>query len=207
MKKIIVSIISVIVLFPHIAAGELNTGFYLSLGQLHYSIKGFSEGQEPAVTGKPSDLFLEVTLSYKNTLELNLLYNRATGEFESGPDRLTYDMDGFGIEAGKIINIHLFKKNDFDVSADVAAGGYYLFFPFKNISIKKPGEVYRSGEAGLYYQAGFYWSIRLKYLVSGKLSLNLGFKSLLPVRSNEFISLEEEDILIFKSFFYAGIAF
>lgn len=207
MKKIIISIICVVFLVPHIMASELNTGFYLSLGQLHYSIKSFSGSQDTTVTGKPSDLFLEVTLSYKNTLELNLLYNRATGEFESGLNRLTYDMDGFGIEAGKIINIHLFRKNDFDVSSDVVVGGYYLFFPFKNISIKKIGETYRSGEAGVYYQAGFYWSIRLKYLISGKMSLNLGFKSLLPVRSNEFTSLEEEDILMFKSFFYAGIAF
>lgn len=192
---------------PVLAVGEVYTGFYLSLGQMHYSIKSFSGSQNSTISGEPADLFFGVTLAYKNTAELNLLYNRATGEIQSGADRLIYDMDGFGIEAGKIIAIHLFKKNNFAVSADVVVGGYYMFFPFKNISVRQIEAGYLRGKGGLYYQTGFYWSTRLKYRMPGKISLNLGFKSFLPVRGNEFSSLDEENVLLFKSFFYVGVVF
>jgi hypothetical protein len=140
-----------------------------------------------------------------------LLYNRSTEDFGSDPETISYDKDGFGLEIGKVIHIHLFKKSNFDVSIEFIGGGYGMLYPFKKINSGRNFAFFEKsdipGADDLYYQAGFYWSVRLKYLIAKKASIDIGFKSLVPVRSNEFIETRGEEILLTKSFFFIGISF
>jgi hypothetical protein len=193
------------------AWGETKTGFFLSLGHLHYSYKTFTRTEVSNLVGEPSDLFFGVSLYLKNQLEVNLFYNRSTEDFGSDPQTISYDKDGFGLEIGKVIHIHLFKKSNFDVSIEFIGGGYGMLYPFKKINSGRNFAFLEKsdipGADNLYYQAGFYWSVRLQYLIAKKASIDIGFKSLVPVRSNEFIETRGEEILLIKSFFLIGISF
>jgi hypothetical protein len=191
--------------------GETKTGFFLSLGHLHYSYKTFTRAEDSNLVGEPSDLFFGVSLCLKNQFEVNLLYNRSTEDFGSDPQTVSYDKDGFGLEIGKVIHIHLFNKSNFDVSIEFVGGGYGMLYPFKKINSGRNFAFFDKsdipGADDLYYQVGFYWSVRLKYLIAKKASIDIGFKSLVPVRSNEFIETRGEEILLTKSFFLIGISF
>jgi hypothetical protein len=178
---------------------------------LHYSCKSFSRAEDSNLVGEPSDLFFGVSLCLKNQLEVNLLYNRSTEDFGSDPQTVSYDKDGFGLEIGKVIHIHLFNKSNFDVSIEFVGGGYGMLYPFKKINSGRNFAFFDKsdipGADDLYYQAGFYWCVRLQYLIAKKASIDIGFKSLVPVRSNEFIETRGEEILLIKSFFLIGISF
>jgi hypothetical protein len=191
--------------------GETKTGFFLSLGHLHYTYKTFTRAEVSNLVGEPSDLFFGVSLCLKNRFEVNLLYNRSTEDFGSDPQTVSYDKDGFGLEIGKVIHIHLFKKSNFDVSIEFVGGGYGMLYPFKKINSGRNFAFFDEsdipGADDMYYQAGFYWSVRLKYLIAKKASIDIGFKSLVPVRSNEFIETRGVEILLTKSFFLIGISF
>jgi len=191
--------------------GETKTGFFLSLGHLHYSYKTFARTGVANLVGEPSDLFFGVSLGLKNQFEVNLLYNRSTEDFGSNPQTVSYDKDGFGLEVGKVIHIHLFTKSNFDVSIEFVGGGYGMLYPFKKINSGRNYDFYDKsdipGADDLYYQVGFYWSVRLQYLIAKKASIDIGFKSLVPVRSNEFIETRGEEILLTRSFFLIGISF
>jgi hypothetical protein len=204
-------ILLIILAFSQAAQAETRTGFFLSLGHLHYTYKTFSGDPEANLVGEPSDLFFGVSLYLKYQFEINLVYNRSTEDFGSDPQTVSYDKDGFGLEIGKVIHIHLFKKNNFDVSIEFIGGGYGILYPFKKINTGRNAAFFDEssvpGEDDLFYQAGFYWSIRLTYLIAKKASINIGFKSLVPVRSNEFIETRGEEILLTKSFFIIGISF
>jgi hypothetical protein len=193
------------------AWGETKTGFFLSLGHSHYNYKTFTRTEVSNLVGEPSDLFFGVSLFLKNQFEVNLIYNRSTEDFGSNPQTISYDKDGFGLEIGKVIHIHLFKKSNFDVSIEFVGGGYGMLYPFKKINSGMNFSFFDKsdipGADDLYYQAGFYWSVRLQYLIAKKASIDIGFKSLVPVRSNEFIETRGEEILLTKSFFLIGISF
>ncbi len=190
---------------------ETKTGFFLSLGHLHYSYRTFAHIDAANLVGEPSDLFFGVSLGLKNRFEVNLLYNRSTEDFGSNPQTISYDKDGFGLEIGKVVHIHLFKKSNFDVSIEFVGGGYGMLYPFKKINSGRNYDIYDKsdipGADDLYYQAGFYWCIRLQYLIAKKVSIDIGYKSLVPVRSNEFIETRGEEILLTRSFFLIGISF
>jgi hypothetical protein len=202
-------IIFIVMALPYTAGAETKTGFFLSLGHMHYSFKTYTDDESSGFVGEPSDLFFGVSLYIKNQWEISLVYNRSTEDFGSTPQVITYDKDGFGLEIGKIIPIHLFKKGSFDVSLEFVGGGYGILYPFKkknsgtNLILfeKEPGE------SSMFHQAGFYWAIRLKYRLAQKAAFNIGFKSLIPVRSNEYIETRGKEILLLKSFFTIGISF
>lgn len=187
--------------------GETRTGFFLSMGQMHYSFKSYSDDHTPVTLGEPSDMFFGLSLYFNSQWEATLFYNRSSEDFAQDPNVVTYDKDGFGLEAGKIIPIHLFKKGSFDVSLHISGGGYYLIYPFKK---KKSGSVvqYENLDDGaMFFQAGFYWHIRLKYMIAGKASFDIGFKSLIPFSGNEYKATRGKDILVTKSFFTIGVSF
>jgi hypothetical protein len=205
-------ILLIILAFSQAAQAETRTGFFLSLGHLHYTYKTFRGDTDANLLGEPSDLFFGVSLYLKNRFEISLVYNRSTEDFGSDPQTISYDKDGFGLEIGKVIHIHLFKKNNFDVSIEFIGGGYGILYPFKKINTGRNAAFFDNesstpGEDDLFYQAGFYWSVRLTYLIAKKASINIGFKSLVPVRSNEFIETRGQEILLTKSFFIIGISF
>jgi hypothetical protein len=195
------------------STSHLRTGMFLSLGQMNYRYKDFESGGSNITAGDPSDLFLCLTLRLKNHLELNLLYNRSTEDFSPEPLMISYDRDGFGLEAGGILPVHLFRKDSFDVYLDFVAGGYGLFYPFKRLNSGGNVDNYllpensAASEKDAHYQFGLYWAIRLRYMILGKVSLEVGYKSLLPVKSNEFKSRRGKEILLYKSFFTIGITF
>jgi hypothetical protein len=204
-------IIALTIIFPITARGKAKTrtGFFLSLGHLNYSYKTFADDESEAFVGEPSDLFFGVSLYWKNQFEINLVYNRSTDDFGSAPQVIAYDKDGFGLEVGKIIPIHLFKKGSFDVSLEFVGGGYGILYPFKkkNSGSNLYFDAREPGEDSLFYQAGFYWAFRLKYQFAQKASFDIGFKSMIPVRSNEFIETRGKEILLLKSFFTIGVSF
>jgi len=206
-----VIILLIALAFSQSVHAETKTGFFLSLGHLNYTYKTFSGEPVANLVGEPSDLFFGVSLYWKNWFEINLVYNRSTEDFGSNPQTVSYDKNGFGLEIGKVLHIHLFKKSNFDVSIEFVGGGYGILYPFKKINSGRNFPVFDEstipGADDLYYQAGFYWSVRLKYLIAKKASINVGFKSLVPVRSNEFIETRGEEILLTKSFFTIGISF
>ncbi len=196
-----------LLLLPLPGRGELHTGFYISLGQMHYSFKSFDGSQVPTLTGKPTDLFLGVSLWLNNRWELNLTYNRSTGTVEFGGDRLSFDKDGFGLELGKVLPIHLFKKGGFNVSLDIAAGLYGTLSPSESSTVDwLGGESTGSGDSWN-YQAGFYWTVRTRYMIGGKAAFHVAYKSLLPVKGNEFHTLVGKHTFLFKSFITIGVAF
>ena len=205
----LIIVIIIVLVFPFNAGAETKTGFFLSLGHMHYSFKTYTDDESSSFVGEPSDLFFGVSLYIKNQWEISLVYNRSTEDFGSTPQVITYDKDGFGLEIGKIIPIHLFKKGSFDVSLEFVGGGYGILYPFKKknsgsnliFAEKEPGE------SSMFHQAGFYWAIRLKYRLAQKAAFNIGFKSLIPVRSNEYIETRGKEILLLKSFFTIGISF
>lgn len=197
-----------VILIPCTSRAEFSTGIHLSLGQLHYSFKDFSNTGDTAVSGEPNDLFLGFSLHCKNRFEINIVYNRATGEIKRGFWMIDFDKDGFGLDLGKVISIDLFKRNSLSFSAEFAAGFYTMIYPILNIRqtdlrTGKTEEI----EDSSHHQTGFYWSIRLKNLIGGKLSIDLGFKSLIPFSSNELVSTLGEEILLYKNFLTVGISF
>jgi len=214
-SKLIMSVLIIVFLFPAAVEGirglgDMNVGLYLSLGQMRYNFKTFTGSGIPAIDGRPKDLIVGFSLSYKNQVELNLIYNRTTGDIAIGDRQYTYDKDGFGIELGKVIPIHLFEKSGFDVSTEFAAGGFVVTASNKSIYAFKDG-LYLEGDKSevgdSHYQVGIYWAVRLKTLISKKASVYLGMKSLLPFKSNEFYIDEDNKVLLYKSYLYLGISF
>lgn len=209
------SVLVVVFLFPAAAEGVrgmggVNVGLYLSLGQMRYNFKTFTGSGIPAIDGRPKDLIVGFSLSYKNQVELNVIYNRTTGDIAIGDRQYTYDKDGFGIELGKVIPIHLFEKSGFDVFAEFAAGGFAITASNKSIYVFKDGlyiGAEDSGVGGSHHQVGLYWAVRLKTLISKRASVYLGIKSLLPIKSNEFFIDEDNKVLLYKSYLYLGISF
>lgn len=213
--RLIISILVIVFLFPAAVAGlrgksGLKVGLYLSLGQMRYNFKTFTGSEMPVVDGRPKDLIVGFSLFYKNQVELNVIYNRTTGDIAIGDRQYSYDKDGFGIELGKIIPIHLFEKSGFDVSAEFAAGGFFItasnksIYAFRDDLYISPVD---SGVGGSHYQVGLYWAARLKTRIFKKASVYLGIKSLLPIKSNEFYIDEDKKILLYKSYLYLGISF
>ena len=91
---------------PFMVNGEYKAGFYLSMGQMHYSLKNFAD--TPDIQDMElKDLLMEASIQLKNKLEINLFYNRFNGIVNINGERLTFDKDGFGIEIGKLILKHL----------------------------------------------------------------------------------------------------
>lgn len=188
--------------------GKTQTGFFLSLGQAHYSYHSFSNDQTPVKLGQPSDLFFGISLSLDDQWELGVIYNRSTEDYGADPTVVTFDKDGFGLEAGKIIPVHLFRKNSFDVAIHFSGGGYGMIYPFKKRKSGSDVAYFDIVDRGkMFGQAGFYWAIRLKYMIAGKVSLDVGFKSLVPVRSNEYKITRGKEILMTRSFFTIGVSF
>ena len=191
-----------------LAYTEMKTGFYLAIGQMmHYNSKNFSNGDQDKIITEPADLFLGAWLYFPNKVEFSVVYNRAKGKFLLDQQRFTYDKDGLGLEVGKIITIKLFTKESYRLSLDFIAGAYTIIYFYKKI--ESEGSKYQSPsqQDNLQYQWGFYWSIRIKNGFNQKASFDLGFKSLLPAGSNEFISREGHRYFLFKSFIYLGISF
>jgi len=193
----------------HTSHKETRTGFFLSLGNMYYTYNTYPSSEYSNVVGEPSDLFFGVTLNFKSIFEVSLVYNRSTEDFGPSPDLVTYDKDGFGLELGKPLPIHLFKKNSFDVWLEFVGGGYFIWYPFKKRNSGSGTPIYENPreDDSTYYQAGFYWAIRVKYMIAKKASINVGFKSMIPVRSNEFTAVKGREILLGKSFITVGISF
>ncbi len=213
--KLTICVLVIGFLFPVVGEGVggkggFNVGLYLSLGQMRYNFKTFTGSGMPAVDGRPKDLIVGFSLSYKNQVELNVIYNRTTGDITIGDRQYTYDKDGFGIELGKVIPIHLFAKSGFDVFAEFAVGGFGITASNKSIYAFRDG-LYLAAESSevgsTHYQVGLYWAARLKTLISKKASVYLGIKSLLPFKSNEFYVEEDNKVLLYKSYLYLGISF
>ncbi len=213
--RLMIGILVIVFLFPAAVAGlgsksGLNVGLYLSLGQMRYNFKTFTGSGIPDIDGRPKDLIVGFSLSYKNQVELNLIYNRTSGDIAIGNRQYSYDKDGFGIELGKIIPIHLFEKSGFDVSAEFAAGGFAITASNKSIYAFKDDLYISPTDAAVgksHYQVGLYWAARLKTRIFKKAAVYLGFKSLLPFKSNEFYIDEDKKILLYKSYLYLGISF
>ena len=179
---------------PFWVNGEYKTGFYLSMGQMHYSLKSFANTPD-SKDMEPKDLLMEASIQLKNKVEINFLYNRFNGEVTINSKKLTFDKDGFGIEIGKL------------VSMEFIAGAYYIFYPLKKTHYSGLTSDNGFKRDKLDYQTGFYFTIRLKNIFAKKASFDLGFKSLLPFKSNEFVSSEGRVYLLFKSFIFVGITF
>lgn len=195
-------------LLPLLAYGDFSTGIHLSLGQLHYSFKDFASPNGPGLEGKPNDLFLGFSLYFKNRFEVNVVYNRASGEISRDYRLVNYDKDGFGLDVGKVLSLDLFKKGSLSLSADFVAGLYAMVYPILNIrqTDRRTGQTEELDDP-FHHQLGFYWTVRLRNLIGKKLSIDLGFKSLIPFKSNEWASSLGEDILIYKNFLTIGISF
>lgn len=195
-------------MIPLLGHGDFSTGIHLSLGQLHYSFKDFADPNGPGLEGKPNDLFLGFSLYFKNRFEVNVVYNRASGEISRDYRLVNYDKDGFGLDVGKVLSLDLFKKGSLTLSADFVAGLYAMVYPILNIrqTDRRTGQTEELDDPS-HHQLGFYWTVRLRNLIGGKLSIDLGFKSLIPFKSNEFVSSLAEEILIYKNFLYIGISF
>ncbi|MCP4151151.1 MAG: hypothetical protein GY757_25630 [bacterium] len=176
---------------------------------MHYSYKAYGEGDAFILSGEPSDLFFGLSLDYKSQWELNLVYNRATEDYSSDPNTVTFDKDGIGLEVGKIIPIPLVHKSHFDLSVEFVGGGYGMIYPYKKVGSGLNSVNLETANAmdDLFYHLGFYWGIRLKYLISQKVGLYIGYKSIIPVRSNEFEITRGKEILITKSFLTIGVSF
>lgn len=187
---------------------RFRTGVFLSLGHTNYNYRSFDNTQPSSPSGDPADLFLGISLIYKSHLELNLIYNRSTEGFGIDTQVPSYDKDGFGLEAGGVIPVHLFNKNNFAVSVEFVGGGYGILYLSKRVhSGVDIGDPMGNKEKNSLYQAGFYWGIRLRYLISGKASFEVGYKSMLPIKSNEFLFRTGKESLLFKSFFTLGVSF
>ncbi len=192
--------------FP--ASADTRIGFFLSLGQMHYNYKNFDGQNTTRNIDQNSDFFLGASLRIPNQLEINLVYNRAIEETVSSAGRVAYDRDGFGLEAGKVISMHLFRKNKFAVSADVVGGFFYFYYPKPNIRpILTNYEELPQIDQTSNYQTGFYWAVRIKYRIAQKASFDVGFKSLLPVANGRLPLKNDKKLFLFKSFFTIGISF
>jgi len=208
MKRRLILIIVICLSFSLFAAGgrnKLRTGVFLSLGHTNYSFKNFSDPDYAvAFTIDPADLFLGFSLIYRNFLELNLVYNRSTEG--AAPNTSAYDKDGLGLELGGLLAVPLFSKSSFDVSLEFVGGGYTMLYLYKQQTRSFPDLGIDKESANL-YQLGFYWAVRVRYLIAGKASFEVGYKALLPVKSNEFLFRTGKEGLLYKSFFTLGVSF
>ncbi len=199
-----------LILLSQVNLAKSKTGFFLSLGSMHYQVRSLDSANQAVGIGEPSDLYFGLSLDLNRKWEVNLVYNRSTEGFSSNPEIPTFDKDGLSFEFGKLLDIPLLRRDYFTTYIEFVGGAYFTIYPFKKSSLPKRelyGAVGNEIDRKLFSTAGFYWAIRLNYLISNRVSILIGYKSLIPVRSNEFTLSRGVELLLTKSFLTLGVSF
>lgn len=198
----------IFLIFRICAHGESTMGVFLSLGQMHSNVTSFDSSESPSVLTRQQDYILGITFTLNNSLEFSAIYNRHSGDVELGDEIITFDKDGIGLEISKVFSTHVLEKNDFMVYLEFTTGFYAMTYPFKYFETDVDKSYNKAPATDSFmYQLGFSWSVRTRVLVSKKAAFNLGFKSILPIRTNEFSHVTGQQYIMFKSFVFVGMVF